>query len=72
MKNNINFTKKKYASFILLYLWEKYDPIWQDFTVKMVIRSALIVQTKTVKRRPYGVIYCPEIEENDLCKLFLL
>ena len=37
--------KKEYASFILLYLWAKYEPIWLNFTGKTVIFSAYGVWT---------------------------
>ena len=40
LNNKINFTRKKYVTFIILYLWDKYEPMWLDFTVQTVIGSA--------------------------------
>ena len=40
-----NFTgKKKYGTFILLYLWAKYEPVWLNFTLKIVSFSAYFLR----------------------------
>ena len=30
----MSFTEKKYITFILFFLWAKYEPIWLDFIVE--------------------------------------
>ena len=52
LKNYINFTiKKEYVTFILLYLWVKYESMWPDFNIKTVICSAMLIKTKTLTQK---------------------
>ena len=44
LNNKKHELKKGYVTFILLYLWAKYEHIWLYFTVQTVIFSAHYLQ----------------------------
>ena len=47
----------------------KIDSIGPDFTIKTVMCSAMLIQTKTLSQKSlfgqYWLIFCPKVEENE-------
>ena len=66
--------KKNYATFILLYLRPKYEPIWPELIVQTVIYVLVVLCEQAwhykltcfdSKIWPYGLIFHPQVEENE-------
>ena len=73
-KTKLIILYKEYATFFLLYLWAKYEPIWPEFTVQTVIFVLVFLCVNKhgttnycfdSKIWPYWLIFRPQVKENE-------